>query len=118
MGEVEHTTRCPPTDVQMKRNLEGARDSAFCLKMPKVVNMLVGCLDLGGQQCVSDQQPDDSTSRTLIAIVWTIAITSSELFEMRLSGSDGSYSQMAVVFSIAANFIISPITVTMAMLTT
>ena len=86
--------------------------------MLKVVDTLVGCLDLGGQQCVSDQQPDDSTSRTLIAIVQTIMITSSKPFEMRLLGSDGSYSQMAVAFLIAVNFVISPITVTMVMLTT
>lgn len=102
----------------MERDLEGASDPTFCLKMPKVVNALVGRLDLDGQQCVSNEQPDDSNSRTLIAIVRTIAITSSEPFEMRLSGSAGSYSQMAVAFLIAANFVISPITVTMAMPTT
>ena len=46
------------------------------------------------------------------------AITSKELFNTRLSGRDGSYSQIAVVVSTAAIFVIWAITSTSAKLTT
>jgi hypothetical protein len=56
--------------------------------------------------------------RTLIASVRIAAITSKEPFSTRLSGSDGSYSQMAVVISTAAIFVMWSITSMFARLTT
>ena len=56
--------------------------------------------------------------RTLIVIVQIAVITSNELFNTRLSGRDGSYSQMAIDVSMAAIFVIWVITSTSARLTT
>ena len=54
----------------------------------------------------------------VIAIVRMAAITSNEPFSTRLSGRDGSYSQMAVEVSTAASFVMWFITSTSARLTT
>jgi hypothetical protein len=55
---------------------------------------------------------------TLIAIVHTDAMTSSNPPRMQLLNNNGSYSHMAVAVSIAAILVTWLITVTFAMLTT
>ena len=54
----------------------------------------------------------------LIAMVRMAAMTSREPPTMRLSGNEGSYSQIAVMVSTAATFMIWPITATSARLMT
>ena len=53
-----------------------------------------------------------------MAMVRIDAITSNDPPSTRFPGRDGSYSHMAVAFSIAAIFVIWLITATLAMLTT
>ena len=64
------------------------------------------------------QQEISKKKRTLIASVRMAAITSSEPSKTRLSSRDGSYSQMAVAFSMMAIFVICFMTAIFLRLTT
>ena len=86
----------------MERDNEGVDKSTFELKGFKHLDVLTRRLNL--YQQVRFCKKARKGRETLIASVQMAAITSSEPLRMQLLGRDGSYSQMAVVVSIAAIF--------------
>jgi len=87
----------------MERDNEGIDESTFELKGFKHLDVLTRRLNLY-QQVIFCKKARKGRE-TLIASVWIAAITSSEPLSTWLSGRDGSYSQMVVVVSTAAIFV-------------
>ena len=116
VGYTEHAMRSTPTNVAVKRYFEWILNSTFDLQLLECFDTLPRRLDLWQVRELSFK--DYQLERTLIAIVRIAAITSKEPFSTRLSGREGSYSQMAVDVSTAAIFVIWVITSTSARLTT
>ena len=104
-----------PPNIAVKWYFEWVLNSAFNLKLLERFDTLPGRLNLWQ---VREPRYLMATQRTLMAIVRIAAITSNEPFSTRLSGRDGSYSQMAVDVSTAAIFVIWVITSTSARLRT
>jgi hypothetical protein len=101
---IQHVVSRSPANVGMEGDLEGLRDLAFGLELMEVLKTLRGGLDLGKGR-PSEERTNEVRERTLIAMVRMTAITSREPLRTRLLGRAGSYSQIAVAFSIAANFV-------------
>ena len=113
---AQHPVRSPPPYIAMKRDAEGVDESAFELKCFKCLDTLTRRLNL--YQQVRFRQQANRKRWTLIARVQIAAMTSREPLNTRLSGRDGLYSQMAVVVSTTAIFVMWSITSTFARLTT
>ena len=100
----------------MKGDDEGVDKSNLKLEGFECLDALTRRLDLCQQ--VRWWERNNKKGHTLIASVQIAATTSSELLSIWLSGREGSYSQMAVVVSTAAIFVMRSITATFARLTT
>ena len=115
---VEHPERCSPANITVQRNFQRSRKSTTYLNAVEVFDTLSRGLNLKELEFSREQDRKAKLRLTLIARVQIAAITSREPPNTRLSGRVGSYSQIAVVVSIAAIFVMLLITSTLARLTT
>ena len=110
LGLVKHFGGHSPLNVAVQRDLQWLGNSTQDLSALKVLNALSRCLDLSEHGGMRYDIARIVSTRTLIARVRIVAITSSEPPRTRLSSRVGSYSQMAVAFLTATIFVICPIT--------
>ena len=106
---------CSPSSVAMQRNPEQHSDVALQLKFFKVFYALSGWLNLRNYS--QFRNIIELPWRTLTTRVRIAATTSSDPSSMRLPGNSGSYSQIALAFSMAAIFVIWAMTATLARFT-